>query len=718
MKEPGCPSFCGLATAFGLICLLASAPASTTSEPPIEAFDAGGLEARSAALILSGQEGGAIQVAALPLTWSAPDPETGNASVLVLLEIDGESLLAVPGDEKPRDAEEILTEVHAYAVKPDGGLAGYFTQAFTFEPGLVARPDWAGVRFVGRLEVPPGEYALRLLVLRRATDRFALKSEPFVVPEPDAGETARLLPPMFPSDPDAWLSVRMGDPAESVEGTTAEPWLSASPRPVVGPDEPRTFFLAGRTPRGDITPADLTVRILNGPEGEELRRMEPASLQPVGDVDGWSTYESGLDPTDLPPGAYRVEIAHGDSGAVAGLPLWIAPEADEDGSDSALPAPRVWTALLGRPDTLTSPEAVPALDAERRMRKMRKAEMEAFRDAYLSSLRHLIAGNLSEARSAIVEIERSKIEDGAREKDIARGQMLAAEMLADEESESLVPLIRLHLELYLDHLERGDYLLATHSRRMMEVLLHLYVESSFSSQADAIAASALVGLGQRLLNVGNLVEARVIFDRALEHRRGHAAALLGRVSIDETLGEFESAARHLRTLVEHHPNHAEAWFRLAVNLQRIESRRPEEAQEIYRRLVNRDDVEEWIAVLAYEELARALAADRDIPGAVSLLQRGLERFPEQSRLYIYLAALHDRAGRLREGREVLATLERRMATGGIHTTDSPRFRYGEWPEHAFEESQRHFADIVSARLPRLAEALANFQLKGTFGGGV
>lgn len=711
MKESGRLNLCVLATAFGLICLLASAPASTAGEPPIEAFDAGGLEARSAALILSGQEGGAIQVAALPLAWSAPNPETGNASILVLLEIDGESLLAVPGDEKPRDAEEILTEVHAYAVKPDGGLAGYFTQAFTFEPGLVARPDWAGVRFVGRLEVPPGEYALRLLVLRRATDRFALKSESFVVPEPGTDETARLLPPMFPIDPDAWLSVRMADLAD-------EPWFNASPRPVVGPEETRTFLVAGRTPKGQMSPADLTVRILNGPEGEEMRRMELASLQPAGDVGGWSTYESGLDPTDLPPGTYRVEIAHEDSGAVAGLPLWIAPEADEDGSAPALPTPRVWTALLGRPDTLAPPEAVPALDAERRMRKMRKAEMEAFRDAYLSSLRHLIAGNLSEARSAIVEIERSKIEDGAREKDIARGQMLAAEMLADEESESLVPLIRLHLELYLDHLERGDYLLATHSRRMMEVLLHLYVESSFSSQADAIAASALVGLGQRLLNVGNLVEARVIFDRALEHRKGHAAALLGRVSIDETLGEFESAARHLRILVEHHPNHAEAWLRLAVNLQRIESRRPEEAREIYRRLVNRDDVEEWIAVLAYEELARALAADRDIPTAVSLLQRGLERFPGQARLYIYLAALHDRAGRLRDGREVLATLERRMATGGIHKTDSPRFRYGEWPEHAFEASRRHFAAIVSARLPRLAEALAHFQLTGTSGGGV
>lgn len=663
----------------------------------MEAFDAGGLEARSAALILSGQEGGALQVAALALPWASSDPEAsdgGTVPVLVLVEIDGESLLAVPGDEPPRDAKEILTEVHAYAVRGDGALTGYFTQAFRFDPGLVSRPGWAGVRFLGRLEVPPGEYSLRLLVLRRATDRFALKAVPFFVTEPGAAGV-RLLPPLFPTEASAWLPVRM-------RGLEAdEPLLTASPQPVVGREESRSFVLASRLPDGDVSPGELSLRILNGPDGEEMRQMEPAALEPAGEAHGWTLYRSGLEPTDLPPGMYRVEWTHA-GGTSAGLPLLVSPD---PGEDPLAQGPRLWTSLLGAPETLASPGAIPSLDAERRLRKMRKAEMEAFRDAYLASLRHLVAGDPSAARSAVVAMERSKIADGARERDIAQGQMLAAQMLVEEEAESLVPLIRLHLQLYLDHLSRGDYLLATHSRRMMEVLLHLYVEVGDSFQTSAVAASALVGLGQRLLEVGNLLQARIIFDRALEHRSGDAAALLGHVCIDEMLGEFDVAVRHLRDLLDAHPKHPEGRLRLAINLERTSSRRPEEARRIYRGLAEDDGVPEWIAVLAHEQLARAWADDQRVPEAIGLLERGLERFPGEPRLYIQLAALHDRAGQLIEGRRVLAALERRMARGGVRRADSPRFRYTEWPEHAFAESQRELADIVSARLPRLAEAL-------------
>lgn len=697
-----------LATASGLGGLLLTATVAEAANGPrvVDAFDAGGLEARSAALILSGQEGGALQVAALALPLAPRDvQEAGEdiSPVLVLVEIDGESLLVVPGEEPPRDAEEILTEVHAYALRDDGGLVAYFTQAFTFEPGLVARPGWAGVRFAGRLEVPPGRYTLRLLVLRRATDRLALKAVPFHVP--DAGEIA-VFPPLFPTPAEAWLSVRMA----GVEA--AEPLLAASPRPVIDPEWAQPFFLAGRFPPGSVSPGDLSLRILNEPSGQELRHLELAALQPSPEATVWSIFESGLGATDLPPGTYHVELIHPASGALAGLPVVVARHPEE-----VLTGPDVWTAYLGEPEVLAAPMKIPTLDMARRMRRMRKAEMEAFRDAYLDSLRHLIAGDASEARAAIVEIERSKIADGARERDIAHGQMLAAQMLVEEEPESLVPLIRLHLELYLDHLHRGDYLLATHSRRMMEVLLHLYLGASEASQAHRIAANALVGLGHRLLEVGNLLQARAIFDRALENRRDHPAALLGHVCIDEMLGELDVAVHHLRQLLRSHPMHPEGALRLAVNLERIDPPRPEEARQIYQRLVDDEETPDWIAVLAHEQLARAWAADHRVPEAIVLLKQGMERFSDQPRFYIQLAALHDQSGQLTEGRRVLAALDRRMARGDLRTTDSPRFLYTQWPEHAFAEAHRDFREIVSARLPQLAQALESFEPPGSSGGG-
>lgn len=710
MTGPRRRSLSLLAAASGLCGLLLTATVALAAggSQVLNAFDAGGLEARSAALILSGQEGGALHVAALALPLASSDgrnAESETTPVLVVVEIDGETLLASPGGDPPRDADEILTEVHAYAVREDGGLAGYFTQAFIFEPARVTRPDWAGVRFLGRLEVPPGTYTLRLLVLRRATDRFALKAVPLRVPEPGT-DAPWLLPPVLPTQTQAWLPVHM-------RGLDAsEPLLAASPWPVVDSDAPQALYLVGRWPTEEVSPGALSLRILNAPEGQEMRRMEPASLTPTGEAGGWKVLESGLEPTDLPSGAYYLEVAHGDAGASTGLPLLVASAPEDD----ALGRPRVWTAFLSTPETLASPEDLPSLDVARKMRKMRKAEMEAFRDAYLESLRHLIAGNASDARAAIVEIERSKMADGARERDIAQGQMLAAQMLVEEEAESLVPLIRLHLELYLDHLSRGDYLLATHSRRMMEVLLHLYLESTDTSEAYRIAANALVGLGHRLLEVGNLLQARMIFDRALENRKGHPAALLGHVAIDEMLGEVDVAVQHLRDLLQSHPGHREGLLRLAINLERIEGSRPQEAREIYQRLVGDEATPEWISVLAHEQLARAWAADRRVPEAITLLQNGLERFPNHPRVYIQLAALHDRAGQLTEGRRVLAVLDQRMARGAIRDADSPRFRYSQWPEHAFAQAHRDFGDIVSARLPQLAEALEAFEPADPSGG--
>lgn len=565
--------------------LLLPLPASGVAPagPPVEAFDAGGLEARSAALILSGQQGGAIRIAALAL----PGPVEGDlAPVDVLVEIDGHSLLEAPAGGEL--GGEILTEVHAYALRQDGTLADFFTQAFRFDPAVAAGPSWTGVRFAGRLDLPPGEHSLRLLVLRRATDRFGLAVMPVTVPAEHGEEPV-------PDGPEGrWLRVRMAEL-----------------------DVPEGVF--GRS-------AGLTVAMAAGSE-----------------------------PPELP----------------------VLPQLPE------------------------------------RTRRLGPNEMAGLREAYLASLRHLAEGEVQRARDSLAGLEREKIEDGARERDLSRGQLAAAELLAERDPESLAPIVRLHLDLYLEHLERRSYLLATHSRRMMEVVLYLYTQRSTSADAGSIAAGALAGLGRRLLTAGNLPEARETFRRALEHQPTHAAAALGLAAIEETLGDYPAAVAVLRPWVEARPTGApgeagelrEGWLRLAVNLARTGS--TDEAFAIYRRLIEARTAggQDWVAVVSHEELASGLAAAGRLAEAIELLGAAVERFPGEQRFYLQRAALLDRAGRVAEARQVLSVLDRRLTTASPEA-DSPRYVYSDWPAAAFDRSWRTFGEQVAERVPRLAQGLA------------
>ena len=149
----------------------------------------------------------------------------------------------------------------------------------------------------------------------------------------------------------------------------------------------------------------------------------------------------------------------------------------------------------------------------------------------------------------------------------------------------------------------------------------------------------------------------------------------------------------------------EGWLRLAVNLARTGA--ADEAFAIYRRLVERRAAggEDWVAVVAYEELASGLAAAGRLGEAVELLGAAVERFPGEQRFYLHRAALLDRAGRVAEARQALSVLDRRLTTADT-AADSPRYVYSDWPAVAFDRSRRTFGDQVAERVPRLAEALA------------
>lgn len=163
---------CGLL----LSSLLAAAGVAQTEIRPRHL---GGLETKAAALLLSGQEGGDLDVAALllPAAESPQGNEDETQPQVLVLDIDRLNVF---------DGRR-LVEIYAYAVGIEGGVGGFLAQGFVAEGPAQARP----AKFVGRLDLAPGSYNLRLLVRERPGDRMGLLSLPIEIPltKEDSPET-------------------------------------------------------------------------------------------------------------------------------------------------------------------------------------------------------------------------------------------------------------------------------------------------------------------------------------------------------------------------------------------------------------------------------------------------------------------------------------------------------------------------------------------------
>jgi len=100
------------------------------------AIDLGGLDARSAALMLSAQDAGDLDVAALAVPLPMADGG-GRSRVTLVVDAGGASLLAAV----PEEAAELITEVYAYAV----GAALGFTAVLVVFSALRERLQHANV---------------------------------------------------------------------------------------------------------------------------------------------------------------------------------------------------------------------------------------------------------------------------------------------------------------------------------------------------------------------------------------------------------------------------------------------------------------------------------------------------------------------------------------------------------------------------------------------
>ena len=125
-----------------------------------------------------------------------------KAYVPVVIEADGPTLL------EGSSGAALPAEIYAYAIDSTGAIQDFFSQALRLDLAKAAPAlRRGGLKFFGHLDLPPGEYNVRVLVRNGATGAYGLRSQPLVVPA--FGEPAAvLLQPFFPEAPGRWVMVK------------------------------------------------------------------------------------------------------------------------------------------------------------------------------------------------------------------------------------------------------------------------------------------------------------------------------------------------------------------------------------------------------------------------------------------------------------------------------------------------------------------------------
>ena len=695
-SSPSRRTACGLSAALAavLVCGLLPPPAGGSV---IEAVDLGGLETRTAALILSGQQAGdlAISVLAIPLPPGPgvrpPEvrpPGGGGVPVALVVDIEGGPLLA----GRPEDGEEaaaLITEVYVYALDAENRLRATLTQAFRLDLGRYrAALAGGGVKFLGGLDLEPGDYSLRVLVLHRRSGRLTLRIVPLSVPPP---EGPALAPPIVPEPAGRWILVRQAGleapgslpwPMQAAGGA----WVPAT-RPRVAAGASKELYLLGRgLGRG------IRAHLVTG-GGEEIAELGLGDLRPVaGAPAGLEMLAAELRTPNVPAGDYLLRIsAPRETGmAAATLPLAVPP------SESEL---TLQTELEG--DAGVAPTGVPGpSEAAEPARGDGRQAVGRARGAYLEALAQLRSGDLAAARLALVELESAAVSTEiasrapALEQQLLQSQALAALELTGRQAESFVPLIWLHEQLFEQYHRHRRYLLATHSRRALLALSQSYLNASGRTpEARRLAAAAMVSLGGYFQQIGDKVGAAKAYHQALEHDPAQEAALIGLATIREKWGEYKEAADLLERFLKWRPGDTEAHLRLAVNLRRLEKYR--RALSHLESCVDDRSRSDWVTAVAYQELAALHAAEGRFPEALATLDEAVERLPGQQRLHLQLAALLDRMDRPAEARSVLAGLD---AEAG-RDQDSPRLRYSQRPTADLARTRQLLAEEARRRLP-------------------
>jgi VWFA-related protein len=255
--------------------------------------------------ILGGTPGGGLGTSVL----AAPFPMAGEkAYVPVLLEIDGQTLL------QGARREVVNTEIFAYALDHGGAVAGFFHKTLGVEVSKAGSAlSQTGLKYWGHLELPPGSYAVRVLVRDAATGRSGLAVTQVTVPG-FGGEEVALLPPLFPEPMGKWVLVAEAErpPVDYPFMDGEAPYVPAA-RPVVPARGETPLHLAFYGGGGE--PPTITAKVRDA-AGREASGASLHLGEAVARDGALQRFRATLRSEGLSPGDYVLDLFLGDgSGA-------------------------------------------------------------------------------------------------------------------------------------------------------------------------------------------------------------------------------------------------------------------------------------------------------------------------------------------------------------------------------------------------------------------
>ena len=692
-----------------------------------------------AALLLSGQQGGPVPFEILPLVTPTGD---GEGRVVVVFDIAPlgfqlPTTQLASTDQLPCGGTRKV-EIMLYATAEGGAVRDSFLQTFEIDTHRVSPCLLdAGARFVGQLDLPPGDVSLRALV-RIAGEHVGLRVIPLtvgpsgqVVGADGAAGSAWLSPPLVfglsddrptlyevtgggapvTRPPPGLGGVPAADPVVRRDETVEVKVLAAGLerigsewRAVIQDDGGKILGqvpakLAYGPTEGEVRVLNLQFETVGFPVGQVNLSLQSGSAVTAGSEAGGAE-AAGADA----PGADQKAERSPES---LDLPSWRedrftstthridlnkTPKHLRDGKGGGLVAtPTVrLTVVADRASAFTTdltsnlPDDYDpsAAQARRAAADVAHQTLPAIRDA-------LDSGDWAAARDGITQVA-SQVGSAFGQEGLSQ---LGRETLETFQGSRLLPATLLHYDVYREARRLREYLVSTYSREVMVAAIRQLEDDP--KAADGLAASFYALLGVELQTAGLVRFSTAMLQRAVELDPRQSAARLSVAINYEQLGLVEEAAQAYEDLLGFQPDNEVAALRRAIALRQL--RRNRAAREALESLVERARAP-WVLAVAYQELASARLESDGPPAARDLLRQAIQQLPREPRLYVQLAFVLDTLGQHEAALAVLDDMRLRTETGGGYT---PRHRLTQWSSDAtagLEGSLRALADRQLASL--------------------
>lgn len=655
-----------IARSLALLLVSAAAVSAQQEASAARLLASQGLPAEHVALLMSEQEGGELvfeQVASVV-------PINGSAGVGFWLEIDADGLLtdAVP--------ERLFLKIAVYALR-GSSIAWSKSRAIEIsDPARLLEVD--GVHVYGAAALEPGDYRLRVLVSEPESGRVGLREDVITIP----GPTEPAISALALSGIDArWMEV-------AVDGPQPPAGFVPSALAVVPGEQAWSGTVLVRGTRdlavengSSLGPAGVTTGEWSFQQGPGDWQTASTALQPAPGLVG--RFE--LAPVAITAGQAR-RRTFGDDFVVQqqGAADLLRGGITELLVTSQVPAPTTWTRLTRN---AAAPSAAPAQPAASTRGKRLAIPKREVRERLLAVLGDFASGT-GGALQRLAELESEAMGgSGGALATLGELELRTFESIQQRAPHAVVPILDLYLTRYRGHLERREYFLSTHCKRVAIALAeHARVAGDPELAAALADFFAVVGGIQASANdPASVASLRTALSIAPEHRE--ALAILGWQL--ERGGRYAELVQVVDDGIDLEPVLELRGVRAALRLGR-----PGALEDLGALAQGTG----WVGQLASQELVRAHLAAGDRSAAESALGSALERFPEDRKLILLAALFDDLGGRPLESLETMAAI-------GADARASERHRYARGPDEALERVRQRLAERASAATASLDQVL-------------